>query len=42
MLYQKDLVKNKKGKNADYLHPYDLQSEMSSKLKQVEQVVQRR
>lgn len=24
MLYQKDLVKNKKGKTAKYLHPYDL------------------
>ena len=42
MLYQKDLVKNKNGKTAKYLHPYDLKGEMSSKLKQVEQVVQRR
>ena len=35
MLYQKDLVKNKKGKTAKYLHPYELKSEMSSKFKQV-------
>lgn len=42
MLYQKDLVKKKKGKTAKYLHSYDLKSEMSSMFKQMEQGVQRR